>query len=280
MFVKFYGTRGSIPVCHPDFQEFGGNTTCIQIKEKESKNIAVLDAGTGIRELGKEFLKSGHKQDEIFIAFSHFHWDHIQGFPFFAPAFNKKQKINILAMGWGKQITCLKDIFKTQMQKEFFPIQLEKMGARFRFMLLEKTTKVFKTQTKKPKSVNVKSYKHRHPGGAYSYRIEFDEKVLVFSTDIEYGSSIDEKIIKFSSNADLLIHDAQFTNEELKNRKGWGHSSFDQAIEVAERANVKLLALTHHDPDHDDIFLKKMERKCQSRFKNCFLAREKMEIEL
>ena len=280
MFVKFYGTRGSVPVCKSDFQEFGGNTTCIQIRDKESNNIAILDAGTGIRELGKDIIESGHKQDEIFIAFTHFHWDHIQGFPFFEPAFNKKQKINLLALGWGKHITCLKDIFKTQMQKEFFPIQLEKMGARFRFMLLDETKKVFKTKVKKPKPVIVKTNKHTHPGGAYGYRIELDGKAMVFCTDVEHLNSIDEKVVKLAEGADLLIHDAQFTDEELKKKKGWGHSSFSQAIEVAERANVKMLALTHHDPDHDDAFLRKMEKKCQQRFKYSFLAREKMEIEI
>ena len=280
MLVKFYGTRGSVPVCSSDFQEFGGNTTCLQIRDKDSNNIAIIDAGTGIRELGKNLIESGHKQEEIFVAFTHFHWDHIQGFPFFEPAFNKKQKINILALGWGKHITCLKDIFETQMQKEFFPIQLEKMGAKFKFMLLEETKKVFRTKTKKPKPVVVKTNKHKHPGGAYGYRIEHDGKVLVFCTDIEHGKSLDKKVIDFAKNADLLIHDAQFTDEELKKKRGWGHSSFSQAMEVAERANVKMLALTHHDPDHDDAFLKKMEKQCQKRFKNCFLAREKMEIEM
>ncbi len=278
MIVKFYGTRGSVPVCKSDFQEFGGNTTCIQVRDKESNNIAILDAGTGIRELGKDIIESGHKQDEIFIAFTHFHWDHIQGFPFFEPAFNKKQKINLLALGWGKHITCLKDIFKTQMQKEFFPIQLEKMGARFRFMLLDETKKVFKTKVKKPKPVIVKTNKHTHPGGAYGYRIELDGKAMVFCTDVEHLNSIDEKVVKLAAGADLLIHDAQYTDEELKKKKGWGHSSFSQAIEVAERANVKMLALTHHDPDHDDAFLRKMEKKCQQRFKDSFLARERMEI--
>jgi len=280
MLVKFYGTRGSVPVCSPDFQEFGGNTTCIQVRDKESKNIAVLDAGTGIRELGKDIIKSRHKQDEIFIAFTHFHWDHIQGFPFFEPAFDKKQKINLLALGWGERITCLKDIFKTQMQKEFFPVQLEKMGAKFKFMLLSETKKVFRTQTKNPKPVVVKTNKHKHPGGAYGYRIELGGKVMVFCTDIEHGNSIDKNVVRLAENADLLIHDAQFTNEELKNKTGWGHSSYSQAIEVAEMANVKMLALTHHDPDHDDAFLRKMEKKCKQRFNNSFLARENMEIEL
>lgn len=278
--VKFYGTRGSIPVCGPGFQEFGGNTTCLQLKVKETNRIVILDAGTGIRELGKDFIQSGHTQDEIFISFTHFHWDHIQGFPFFAPAFIKNQKINILALGWGRRIKSLEDIFKTQMRKEFFPVQLEKMGARFNFMLLEETKKVFKPKIKNPKEVIVKTNKHKHPGGAYGYRLERDGKVLVFCTDIEHGDSIDENVIKFVRDADLLIHDAQYTDEELKEKTGWGHSSYSQAIEVAERANVKILGLTHHDPDHDDSFLKKMEKKCQERFKDCFLAREKMEIEI
>ena len=280
MIVKFYGTRGSVPVCRDDFQEFGGNTTCIQIRDKTTKNISILDAGTGIRELGKDLIESGHKQDEIFIAFTHFHWDHIQGFPFFDPAFNSKQKINLLALGWGQRISCLKDIFKTQMQKEFFPVQLEKMGAKFKFMLHKETMKVFITKSKKPKPVVVKTNKHKHPGSAYGYRIELDGKVLVFCTDVEHGRSIDKNVVKFAKDADLLIHDAQFTDEELNKKKGWGHSSFSQAIEVAEKANVKMLALTHHDPDHNDEFLKKMEKKCQKRFKDCFLARERMELEV
>jgi len=280
MLIKFYGTRGSVPVCGPDFQEFGGNTTCLQIKVKETNNIAVFDAGTGIRDLGKDFIESGHVQDEIFISFTHFHWDHIQGFPFFAPAFIEDQKINILALGWGRRLQCLEDIFKTQMKKEFFPVQLERMGADFKFMLLKETYKVFERKEQDGKPVVVKSNKHNHPGGAFGYRIEMDGKVFVFCTDVEHGKSIDEKVVLLARNADLLIHDAQFTDEELKEKAGWGHSSYSQAIEVAERANVKTLGLTHHDPDHDDLFLKKMEQKCQERFKNCFLAREKMEIEI
>ena len=279
MNIKFYGTRGSIPVCAPEFQEFGGNTTCVQLRIKETNNIAILDAGTGIRDLGKDFLKSGQEQDEIVIAFTHFHWDQIQGFPFFTPAFIKNQKINILALGWGRRLKCLEDVFRTQMQKEYFPVQLEEMGAKFQFMLLKETKKVFEPEVEDAKPVTVKVNKHKHPGGAYGYRIERDGKVLVFCTDVEHGDSIDEKVVKFAKDADLLIHEAQYTSEELKEKKGWGHSSYEQAIEVAERANVKMLAITHHDPDHDDEFLKNQEKECQKRFKDCILAREKMEIE-
>ena len=280
MIIKFYGTKGSIPVCSPEFQEFGGNTTCVQIRIKETNNIGILDAGTGIRDLGKDYMSSGHEQSEIFIAFTHFHWDHIQGFPFFSPAFIKNQNIYLLALGWGRRLHSLEDIFKTQMQKEYFPIQLEKMGAKFHFMLLSETKKILEPDVEDPKPVIIKANKHKHPGGAYGYRIERDGKVFVFCTDVEHGDTIDEKVVKLAEGADLLVHEAQYTNEELKDKKGWGHSSYEQAIEVAERANVKMLAITHHDPDHDDEFLKKQEKECKKRFKDCVLAREKMEIEI
>jgi len=104
MKVKFYGTRGSISVCSPKFIEFGGNTTCIQVRDPKTKRIDILDAGTGINDLSRDLITSGHKQDEIFIAFSHFHWDHIQGFPFFAHTYNPKQKISLLALGKGRNI--------------------------------------------------------------------------------------------------------------------------------------------------------------------------------
>ncbi|MEJ2195256.1 MAG: MBL fold metallo-hydrolase [Ignavibacteriaceae bacterium] len=280
MIVKFFGVRGSIPVCNADYQAFGGNTTCVQIRLQDTNTIAIFDAGTGIRDLGKEYLQNDHHQDEIFIAFSHFHWDHIQGFPFFGPAFIKNQKINILAMGEDRQQKNLKDIFRVQMREVYFPVQLDKMGANFNFMLLDKDMEIFRGAESGSKPTIVIANKHNHPGGAFGYRIERESKVFVFCTDIEHGDEIDQNVVRLAENADLLIHEAQYTTEELKNKKGWGHSSYEQAIQVAEMANVKQLAITHHDPDHDDDFLSKMEKECQHRYKDCFLAREQMEIEL
>jgi len=279
MIVKFFGVRGSIPVCHPDFQSFGGNTTCVQMTMKNTDDIAIFDAGTGIRDLGKEYLQREHKQNEIFISFSHFHWDHIQGFPFFAPAFIKDQKINILAMGAGRKQKDLKDIFGFQMREEYFPVQLDKMGAKFDFMLLDKDMEIFQSD-KSDEHTLVIANKHSHPGGAFGYRVERDDKVFVFCTDIEHGDEIDQNVVRLAEQADLLVHEAQYTTEELKDKKGWGHSSYVQAIQVAVMAKVKQLAITHHDPDHNDEFLTKIEKECQDRFKDCFLAREQMEIEL
>jgi len=269
-----YGTRGSIPVSDPDCYEFGGNTTCIQMSFEDTGRIGIIDAGTGIRKLGKEFIESGQKQlDELIIGFTHFHWDHIQGLPFFGPAFNPEQNITIIALGRDRDIDNLRDVFTTQMQNDYFPVRMEQMGAKFKFFYpddLDFTTRGTKAT----------ALAHSHPGGAYTYSFQRNGKKFVFSTDIEHGEKIDEDFVSFCKDADLLIHDAQYTSEELKKRKGWGHSSFEQAIQVAEMAEVKYLVMTHHDPDHDDEFLKKKEKECQDRFKDCELAREGVEYDL
>ena len=221
----------------------------------------------------------GHQQeDELVIAFTHFHWDHMQGFPFFAPAYNPRQKITILALGRDQSIGNLREIFEVPLQTQYFPVQLDQMGAQFEFMKVEDASKHFTgvndVETK------VTGQRHNHPGGAYGFRIERKGKVLVICTDVEHGEQIDPRVVELSRGADLLVHDAQYTAEELRTHRGWGHSSFDQAMQVAEMAGVKQLAMTHHDPEHDDDFLLRMEKLCQGRFRNAVLAREGMEIQI
>ncbi|MGB5238696.1 MAG: MBL fold metallo-hydrolase [Flavobacteriaceae bacterium] len=271
--TTFYGTRGSLPIADPDYLEFGGNTTCISFHRHATGSIGILDAGTGIRALGKYINKEFPEQKEIGIFFSHFHWDHIQGLPFFDPAYNPNRVINIGAVGEGGKFTDLRTIFKNLMLEEYFPIQLENMGARFNFNFTE-------TDVLEEEDVVLKAVKQNHPGGSWGYRIEVDNRIIVICTDLEHGENINEEIVEFARGADLLIHEAQYTDEELLTHKGWGHSSFNQAIEVAERAGAKMLAMTHHDPDHDDEFLRKIEKQCQDRFKYCVLAREGMSIEV
>jgi phosphoribosyl 1,2-cyclic phosphodiesterase len=276
MKLKFYGTRGSIPVCDPGFQQFGGNTTCLQITFTDTNRIVIIDAGTGLRNLGRDLRAIGHKQEQIVIALSHFHWDHIQGFPFFAPAYDSKQKITLLTLGRDRTTTDLRQIFEVQMQAEYFPVQLDQMGAVFEFLQIADASQHF-TAINGVETV-VTAQRHNHPGGAYSFRIERNGKVLVVCTDVEHGEQIDPRLVELARGADLLVHDAQYTAEELLKRRGWGHSSFDQAMQLAEMAGVKRFALTHHDPEHDDEFLLRIEKLCQERCPNAVLAREGMEI--
>lgn len=272
MKVKFYGTRGSIPVCDQDFLEFGGNTTSIKIT-RDSGRVAILDAGSGIRKLGLDLLNEGLEQSDLFIAFSHFHWDHIQGFPFFTPAYNPDLVINLLALGREKEIDSLKGIFKGQMEAQYFPVPLKSMGARFNFLQVDRNSLEINGAV-------IKVIKQNHPGGSYGYRMEDNNKTLVILTDLEHGESVLPEIVEFAKGADLLIHEAQYTNKMLEHYRGWGHSSYEQAIEVAERAGVKNLIMTHHDPGHNDAFLTKMEAECQNRLPGCVLARENMEYTL
>jgi len=276
MKLKFYGTRGSIPVCDAGFQEFGGDSTCFQITFTDTNRSAIIDAGTGVRSLRKDLRVIGHKQDQIVIAFTHFHWDHIQGFPFFAPAYDPSQKLTLLTIGRGQTVTNLREIFEVQMQSQYFPVQLDHMGANFEFLQIADASKHF-TAVNNVETV-VTALRHNHPGGAYTFRIERNGKVLVVCTDVEHEEQMDPQLVELARGADLLVHDAQFTAEELKNRRGWGHSSFDQAMQFAEMAGVKRLALTHHDPEHDDEFLQRIEKLCQERFPNALLARQGMEI--
>jgi len=278
MRLKFYGTRGSIPVCDSGFQQFGGNTTCLQITFTDTNRVAIIDAGTGIRNLGRDLRAMGHKQDQIFIAFTHFHWDHIQGFPFFPQAYDPGQKITLLTLSREQTVTDLREIFEVQMQEEYFPVQLDRMGATFEFLQVAEASRHFTTINNVPTVVSTQ--RHNHPGGAYSFRIERNGKVLVVCTDVEHGDQIDQRLVELARGADLLVHDAQYTAEELQKRRGWGHSSFDQSMQVAEMAGVKRLALTHHDPEHDDEFLQRMENLCRERFPDVVLAREGMEIQL
>jgi phosphoribosyl 1,2-cyclic phosphodiesterase len=274
MKVTFYGTRGTLPVAGPDYTQFGGNTACILITFNTGR-VAILDAGTGIRKLGNDLLSNSHEQfGNISIILSHTHWDHIQGFPYFEPAYDPRRNFTISICGKDRMGRDLESLFSTQMQNDFFPVPLEEMGAKFTFLQPDITT------CEHPSGIKLSASKHSHRGDAYGYRIEEGGKILVYCTDVEHMDGIDPNVVALSKNADLLIHDAQYTPDELKVKRGWGHSSWEQAIAVAERAGVKKLALFHHDPEHNDSFLSNMEMECRRYFADLFLAREGDEIVL
>jgi phosphoribosyl 1,2-cyclic phosphodiesterase len=272
MKIKFYGVRGSLPVCSKEFLRYGGNTTCMRIYRETANRIVIIDAGTGIRNLGKELMAQHFRQELINISFTHFHWDHIQGFPFFAPAYNKNQKIGILVMGRERKHKNLKEIFSLQLQADFFPVGLDAMGARFEFPSLDDKGTFYGANV-----IAAPQY-HKFRGGSYGLRIEDDSKILVICTDLEHIDGIDESIVELAKDADLLIHDGQYTADEYKKYKGWGHSTWQDAVAVAKRAKVKKLIITHHDPDHDDDFLDAMEKECKEIFPDSLFAKEGMEV--
>lgn len=272
MKIKFYGTRGSIPVCNRDYQAFGGDTTCVLVQTQN--NIGILDAGTGIRQLGKDLVScKDYDCKQIYMAFSHFHWDHIQGFPFFLPAYDKDRKIIISVIGKSNEHLNIQEILGGQMKQEYFPVPMKQMGAKMRFSHIN-------SDEYKSSKFNVRASEHIHPGGAYTYRIDSEGKSVVYCTDVEHPDGIDERVVEIAENADVLIHEAQYTSEELKYKKGWGHSSYEQAIEVARLANVKKLFITHHDPDHNDSFLSEEELKCKYLFDDVSFARDGLEWEI
>ena len=274
--VTFYGVRGSVPVCDPAYAEFGGDTTCFHLDvahKPEGKHVHVIfDAGTGIRQLGKDILAGKHpSSDHVLLQFSHFHWDHIQGLPFFAPAYVPSQKIAFYSphheVVSGESF---RDVMAQQMQPTFFPIQLERMGADMDFY----TNEAFVEKLSMGRQVTMRTHLNPHPGGAYSFRLDGYGRSLAIVTDYEHGETVNEDLVEFVRGVDLLVHEAQYTDTELPERRGWGHSSYGQAMEVAERAGVGQLYFTHHDPDHDDAFLREVEAECQRRMSNCAMARQ------
>lgn len=228
---------------------YGTNTPCVELIHSGNETI-FFDAGTGIRDYAWQHVNSPHSsRPHVFHIFlSHFHWDHIQGLPFFFPAYDKKNTIFI--HGFHKNIEA---VLKKQMEEPFFPISMEKMAANIQFIThrLDESIKV--------NDFKVSGFKQEHPGDSYGYRLEKQDKVFVYSTDASHkpeAFSKDRAYIQFIKNADLLIFDAMFTFEEAMGKKEhWGHSSNVIGIELASKAKVKHIVLFHTDPLETDAFL-------------------------
>jgi phosphoribosyl 1,2-cyclic phosphodiesterase len=274
--VIFWGVRGSIPTPHPDMLQIGGNTSCVEIRC--GKEIIIIDAGTGLRILGTKLLSEMPLRARIF--FSHVHWDHIQGFPFFAPAFKKG---NYYELYGGKNVTpTLEETLKGQMTYPNFPVSLDQMESEFSFHNIEENEKVYFQN----KEIVVSNTRLNHPGGGFSYRIDYASLSVIYASDTEHFiDRIDPNLLSLAKDGDLLIYDAQFTPEEYEGKQGasligWGHSTWLEGVKLAKAANVKRLVLFHHDPCRTDEMIREIEKEASLKFPNTIAAYEGLEIDL
>ncbi len=273
MYVRFWGVRGTIASPGEDTIKYGGNTSCIEVRC--SKEIFILDAGTGIRKLGYKLLKE--KPKHINILFSHFHWDHIQGLPFFDPILNEKHSITLI--GKAKLSHTLEHLFSAQLMFPHFSLPLKELNTKISFREITKNNKI------KRGNVTIKTARLNHPGGCIGYRIEYAGKSFVYATDTERSRRTDTALLKLSSKADVLVYDCNYTDDEYSGKigppkTGWGHSTWTQGVKIARAAKVKKFILFHHDPSHDDKFINKLEKQAQKEFKESYAAFEGMKINL
>jgi phosphoribosyl 1,2-cyclic phosphodiesterase len=271
MKAKFYGVRGSIATAGEETRRYGGNTSCVAVEAGEQ--MLIFDAGTGIRALGQELARKPSQQLHLFL--SHVHWDHIQGFPFFVPAFIKSTELCVYG---GDDHRSVQSALSSQMSPPNFPVGLSAMRAQMRF------TDIDNGRTVRIGDVDVRHVDVDHPNGCVAYRVDHKGKSVVYATDLELADGKDGAVFaalaELASGADLLIFDAMYTPEEYENRRGWGHSTFEMGAALAERANVRELCLFHHDPMHDDACMDALALRAQARFASTSVAREGMEVVL
>ena len=305
--VKFRGIRGSYPVCTSDKLKYGGNTACVEVRIND--RLIILDSGTGVITLGNELVRehiaSGTNSDnrkpiEAVMLYSHAHFDHIQGFPFFKPVYIKNSELYMY--GFRCRNKDFEQVLSEIVSDSIFPVDLKEMPAKISINNFQETHAIIIYPNKKePELIRLenenelklpddailikcmKSYAHPKDG-VLVYRISCNGKSLVYATDKESYIGGDSKMITFARNTDLLIHDTQYTMEDYTStvtpRQGYGHSTPEMAVETAKLANVRQLVMFHLEPNYNDEQLEKMEIKAKGAFYNTVLAREGLEIDL
>ncbi len=280
MFIKFWGVHGSLPRPGPSTLRYGGNTACVEVRC--SNTLIILDAGTGIREFGEELARR-HKDCkerraciEGHIFFSHLHWDHVQGFPFFDPIYQRGNEFHLY--GGGGLNDTVHRIMSTQMCEPNFPVGLECLPASLEFHEVTNGDRI------RVGSTEVVVRKLNHPGGSLGYRLEERGNVLVYATDTEQVEGIDPEALNLARGADVLIYDSMYAPEQYLGlwddipRQCWGHSTWEGAVELAQAANVKRLVLFHHG--NEDSVVADIEKQAQEKFPAAIAAYEGLEIEL
>ena len=267
--LKFWGVRGSTPTPQLENLGYGGNTSCLELRLADNQSI-IFDAGSGLRNLGTTLLKEAAGANlDLKVFLTHFHWDHIQGIPFFAPLFLPGNRVTFHSHCNGS----LEEVLEGQMARPYFPIDLASVAARREFVDIDSQAVSFSGITIRPFSLN-------HPQGAVGYRIETGKSVIVYATDHEHGDPrLDKLLLENAAEADILIYDAQYTPEEYSKYSGWGHSTWVEAVHVAREARARRLLLFHHDPSHNDAFLEEIGNTARQSFEAVEAAREGSVIE-
>ena len=285
MYVRFWGTRGSIAAPGERTARYGGNTSCTEVRTPDG-TLIVLDCGTGARELGLHLTQTLKPPIHLHLFIGHTHWDHIQGFPFFVPAFVPGVELNVYApLGFQQS---LEEAMAGQMEYSYFPVKLRDLRSRIHFTELEEG--FFRVG-----DVLVETQYLNHTAPTIAYRITSGRATIAYVTDHEpfwkpedgiLHHPGDQRHVAFMKDADLVIHDAQYSEEEYRQRVGWGHSTVEYAVDVAMEANARRVALFHHDPTHDDAAMERLEARAKARAQaagsrmEVFAAREGLELTL
>ena len=258
IYVDFWGVRGSVPSPGPTTNRYGGNTSCVSITAENK--ILILDAGTGIRNLGSAII--GQPELEIFVIVTHSHWDHIQGFPFFTPIYQPNRPVHMFPTLHKKNVVLASLI--DQMDGAHFPITPDQVPSNFNFVT-ENPLEFLESN-----GFHLEMVPMNHPGKAFGYKITIEDKIICYFTDNEidppYAKSIKlDKLTKQCRNADILIHDAQYIEADMPLKHGWGHSLISQVTKLGESAEVKNLVYYHHDPERtDDLLDKELEKAAKT----------------
>lgn len=287
--IRFWGVRGSYPVAGRGALKYGGNTSCVEVNAGPQRLI--FDAGTGIIGLGKELERKTDRPLSLNLLLSHAHHDHLMGFYFFEPFFQKGNRVHIFGPGSGRH--SLEDTLRAAMDPALFPLGLDDLpakkvihtlngGERIAFHrsgpapLAATSAGTVGKRLVAPKVLTMKSA--AHPNGVMLYRVIYRGKSVVYATDIEEKPGGFAEVIEFAKGADVLIHDAQYLEPEYARRKGWGHSTMQRAVDVARKAGVRRLALFHHEPTHDDRCIDAIAKRAQRLFPTALAAAEGLVI--